>query len=346
MDNKFAWSVETVADYGYPMKIKSGAFYDEDGKVIAGIPADMYLSQQWWSGNSGSIIAGEQYKSIPKKMDIRWFSYSEDKFYSGTFNLDSEKLKSIFSKGLDCGDVKINSSYLKIALAPGGQLFLYLTSPNTELFGVYQAQEFTVIDFKKEMGYTIDETRMESFDAYVKKMPIQTQQEIANKNISMNIWKDISLRYPWKYTVEAKGWKSNFLSMQDENRGAEFVSGEDAWCRDTDYFTKATPKPVPTEIDGVFKTSAGRTFTIRIYPGNVDGLEPNKQTYEVQRAREQELVKLFKDFYKKTNNQEFEIHLKMDEYFKNGKVFLKKGTLEQEIPNTEVQIFDDTFGDE
>ena len=178
MENKFAWSVETVADYGYPMKIKSGAFYDEKGEVIAGIPADMFLSLQWWSGSSGAMVVGEQYRPVPNSMQIKWFSYAEDKFYEGTFQLNKEKISVLFKKGISCKDMQEDENFtdFKVAIAPGGQVFLYLNGYNALLVGAYQAQEIIVNDLKKEMGYTIDETRKESFEAYIKKMTIESKQ--------------------------------------------------------------------------------------------------------------------------------------------------------------------------
>lgn len=346
MNNKYEWLILTTADEGYPMEIKSGAFYDENGEDIAGIPGDMYLSSQWWNGDSGVMIVGDEFRSIPASMSIKWFSYAEDKFYKGTFKLDYEKLKSIFKKGLGCGKVKINSRYFKVSIAPKGQVFLYLISPNTELVGNFQATEYSVIDFKEEMHIQkhIEITRDSLLKLNIKNMPLQTQKEIANKKISTEIWKDINLKYPWKYSLEAEEFEHLTLTMQEEKKGVEYINGENAWCIDgTDYFLNPKPKPIPLEIDGSFKTSAGRTFTIRIYPGNVGGLEADKQEYAVRRAREQELVKLFKDFYEKIGKQDFDIHLRMDESFRTGKVFLKKGYVEQEIPNTEVQIFDETF---
>lgn len=121
------------------------------------------------------------------------------------------------------------------------------------------------------------------------------------------------------------------------------TSQEGSMVSEIDYLTKSSPKAIPLEIDGEFETSAGRKFTIRIYPGNVNGQEPQKQTYEIQRGREQELVKLFKDFYAKIGKKDFEIHLKLSPDFKTGKVYLKKGNLEQEIPKVQVDIFDMTF---
>ncbi|WP_228391712.1 MULTISPECIES: DUF2931 family protein [Chryseobacterium group] len=347
MSNKYEWLILTVADMGYPMEIRSGAFYDENGEDIAGIPIEKTLSSQWWSGDSGVVIAGEQFRPIPAKMSISWFSYAEDKFYEGTFILDKPKLESIFSKGLDCGNIDMVTRDFKIALAPGGQVFLYLTSPNTQLVGVYQAREYEVSDFKKEMRYPdyIDVTRSQVVNDFKKLMPLQTQQEIAEKRISMHIWKDINLRYPWKYTADLAEHNNLNLTLLSKDQGITFISGEDNWClKSTDYLTENSPKPIPLEIDGKFETPAGRKFTIRIYPGNVAGVEPQKQAYEIRRAREQELVKLFKDFYEKIGNKEFEIHLKISENFKVGKLYLKKGKIEQEVPNVQVDIFDLTFG--
>lgn len=62
------------------------------------------------------------------------------------------------------------------------------------------------------------------------------------------------------------------------------------------------------------------------------------------RQREQALVKQFKEFYKKIGEQSFEIHLRINEDYNEGKVFLKKGNIEEEIPNVEVRISDNTFG--
>ena len=343
-NEKYDWLVLTVADQGYPMDIRYGVFYNEKGENIADVPSNIPLSTQWWDGDSGVVITGEQYREIPTRMKIKWFSYAEDKFFEGDFNLDYDKISSLFKNGFECKDGTQNYHYIKVAIAPGGQVFLYLIGVNSTLVGKYTAREIFITDFIGEMRITTEDiTREISVRNRIRKMPLQTQKEIDESKIKTTIWDDINVKYPWKYTLEAQEFEHLPLTMQKERKGVNYLNGEKAWCTDTEHFTNTSPKAIPTEIDGVFKTSAGRTFTIRIYPGNVDSLEPNKQTYEVQRAREQELVKLFKDFYKKTNNQEFEIHLKMDKYFKNGKVFLKKGTLEQEIPNTEVQIFDDTF---
>ncbi|AZA89547.1 Uncharacterised protein [Chryseobacterium nakagawai] len=174
-------------------------------------------------------------------------------------------------------------------------------------------------------------------------MPLQTQQEISEKRINTQIWKDINLHYPWSYTFKVADFNNSF-DLKEKDIIVNYINGENARCiSEIDYLTKSSPKAIPLEIDGEFETSAGRKFTIRIYPGNVNGQEPQKQTYGVQRGREQELVKLFKDFYEKVGKKDFEIHLKLSPDFKTGKVYLKKDNMEQEIPKVQVDIFDMTF---
>lgn len=342
MNNKYEWLTLTTADMGYPMKIRYGYFYDNKNENIAGIPADMILQSQWWSGDSGVVIAGEQYRSVPFGMKIKWFSYAEDKFYEGDFKLDYEKLTKLFKEGLNCKESS-NYKYFKVSIAPGGQVFLYLLGGNSLLVGSYQAKEYVVNDFKAEMRYRVDETREEYLVDFVKKMPLQTQQEISEKRINTQIWKDINLHYPWSYTFKVADFNNSF-DLKEKDIIVNYINGENARCiSEIDYLTKSSPKAIPLEIDGEFETSAGRKFTIRIYPGNVNGQEPQKQTYEVQRGREQELVKLFKDFYEKVGKKDFEIHLKLSPDFKTGKVYLKKDNIEQEIPKVQVDIFDMTF---
>jgi len=100
MNNKYEWLIETGADGGYPMKILSGSFIYENGEE-EGIPGNMRLGlESWWlSSDSGTIISGDQFRPIPVKMELEWYSYAEDKFYTGSFPLDQKKLLEYFKKG-------------------------------------------------------------------------------------------------------------------------------------------------------------------------------------------------------------------------------------------------------
>ncbi|MGV0924693.1 DUF2931 family protein [Empedobacter tilapiae] len=344
MNGKYDWLTLTTADMGYPMEILYGDFYNEKDEPIASIPSNMELSSQWWSGDSGVMITGDEYKEIPARMKIRWFSYAEDKFYEGDFAVDKERITQLFDKGIEFSKPSSEYNYIKVAIATAGQVYLYLVGGNNVLVGTFVAKEVFVDDFKKEMGLPMhtEIKRDELIKIVLKNIPLQTQQEIAENRISTQIWKDINLHYPWQYTFEIED-DNRPLFIQKEKLGADFINNEDAWAVVPEFFTTTIPKAIPLEIDAKFKTKAGRKLIVRIYPGNVNGQEPQYQTYEVQRGREQELVKLFKEFYKEIGSQEFAVHLRISEDVKTAKVFLKKGNIEREIPNVEIQLFDTTF---
>ena len=334
MNDKYEWLVETGADKGYPMEILSGSFIYENGEE-AGIPGSMRLGLgSWWlSSDSGTIISGEQFRPVPVKMEIEWYSYAEDKFYTGSFQLDQQELLEYFRKGhTNCVKKEVedvNFDFL-IGLAPGGHVYLYLSGANIILIHNFKGQEVQVTDFKGVMRYNTDETREEIFKDFVSSMPLQTQQEIAEKRISTDIWDKLNQKYHWKLTWEMKDTPNYKLNA--DFIGSDFINAESMYCTPTYYFTNTDAKPVPYEMLSNLESPAGRAFTLYTYFGYVNGVEPAKQDYETHRKREQEMVKLFKDFSEKIDGKEFELHIEFDENLKNAKAYLKYDKIMQEIP--------------
>ena len=103
--------------------------------------------------------------------------------------------------------------------------------------------------------------------------------------------------------------------------------------------------PIYIEYESAIKNSY--EFTTRIYLTGVPEKEDmNYLPYEQMRAREQELIKLFSDFYEKIGRKEFEIYLKLDDMFVPKGLYLKHGEIEQKIPNVYIEAFNDTFDKE
>jgi len=342
MNDKYEWLVETGADKGYPMEILSGSFIYENGEEV-GIPSGMTLGLgSWWlSSNSGTIISGEQFRPIPVKMEIEWYSYAEDKFYTGSFQLDQQKLLEYFRKGhTHCVKKEVegvNFDFL-IGLAPGGQVYLYLSGANIILVHQFKGQEIQVSNFKEVMGFPahVEISKQEYVQEYIKDMPEQTQQEIVEKRISMDIWDKLNKKYHWKLTWEMKDTPSYKLNAKFV--GSDFINAESIYCTPTDYFINADAKPVPYEMLSNFESSAGRAFTLYTYFGYVNGVEPAKQDYDTHRKREQEMVRLFEDFSEKIGGKQFEFHIKFDENLKTAKAFLKYEKIEQEISFVEFEF--------
>src|SRR5690625_5873636 len=72
-----------------------------------------------------SHIVGPDLKPLPDKLHIKYFSYLEDQFYEGNFDLPYEKILFLFREGSKDKD---NTEYnrIMVGVAPGGSVAVWL----------------------------------------------------------------------------------------------------------------------------------------------------------------------------------------------------------------------------
>ena len=93
---EYRWQVTESAPKEYVMKIISGYFEAADG-YKKDIPSRAVLHKGWGTGRSW-IAAGREEMPLPKRMEITWFSYREDTFWHGAFDLPHERLQKLFQQ--------------------------------------------------------------------------------------------------------------------------------------------------------------------------------------------------------------------------------------------------------
>ena len=349
MNNNYEWLVLTAADDGYPMEIIYGELTDPIGRG-GNIPTGQLLRSRLF-GDAGMMIVGDEFRPLPHKMKIKWFSYAENKFFKGEFDLDHKYIEAIFEQEeyiyRDGGGIDF-----KVVPIPGGKVMLYLYGVNTFLLGIYQGEEYIVKDddaFHREMRLmkgTVagEDTRLEYVKFFQEELPKQTLNEINNNTIPTDIWDKISVKYPWRFTfhlVDRNDYPEKIVG--EEENLVVFINAEKRLkLNEVNYFITPEPKPIPIELATTFDAPGGR-YEFRVFPGNVGGKEFSVLPYEQYRKREQQLVKLFKEFYERIGKQPFDLHLEIDKKFENPKLYLKKDDIMQEIPNVEFELFNSTF---
>jgi hypothetical protein len=92
---KFEWLAETSGDVSCPVEIVYGKFIMSDGST-GFMPSGQYLNGSWGISR-GSMSVGEDRKKVPDSLKIVWFSYAENKFFEGHFELPQKKCMT-FSK--------------------------------------------------------------------------------------------------------------------------------------------------------------------------------------------------------------------------------------------------------
>ncbi len=194
---KFRLVAGPCAADGYWVTIQSGSFINSQGGGFP-VPSGHTLEGNW--GASGTVWAvGDEYQAVPERLQLRWFSYAEDKFYQGDFALPQENLYHLLKQGSWDLEKQKQVTYTEftVCVLPKGVAVVWLTGGNQVLVGRYQAHEIqpSAAEYKDYYGPAdrasmVRETRAE--------MPARVQAQIKAGTLSTKQWDNYLLTYPWQ----------------------------------------------------------------------------------------------------------------------------------------------------
>ncbi len=124
---KFEWQATESAPKNYPMKIVSGYLVYQDGSGSLYVPDKTRISHGWGRGVSSHVV-GDDLKPLPDTLSITFFSYTENQFYRGEFDLPYKKILTLFQTGFYSPNEEGQATYGKIivGVAPGGAVSVWL----------------------------------------------------------------------------------------------------------------------------------------------------------------------------------------------------------------------------
>lgn len=346
---KFEWSPEVSADVAYPMRVIFGSFALSDGNSVR-IPSGEFLQGDWRSSSS-SYAVGEERKKVPEKMVLRWFSYTENKFYLGDFELPQKKLYDLFKKdygtSFDPDGEEYKKSYytLMVGIAPKGMITLWIQgSVGPKEIGSYQAHEVLDEDWN---DFSKNPDRKSVMKSYYNDFLPFVQKEIDDNKVSNAYFKNRLKCYNYTIGTNNPDFKIhdfhiycvNGEVMEKSNAGLEFLTNT--------VNGKGVPSMMAIFIEDRFR----HKLEVRIWVDLLDGktTEENDHLQDPieERAFNNQLMDRFKTFFE--NNQNVELYIKFDKEIKksninkpvySGKVCLKSPTNEFEIPNSKVEVYD------
>lgn len=124
---KYRWDISESAPTEYVVQIIEGDFTTADG-YSKGIPTRVTLANGWGKGRS-SIASGPEEMAAPTAMSISWFSFREDTFYRGNFELPTGKIESLLGsprpKPYTYNEVP-GGTFI-VGIAPKGYVVVWLT---------------------------------------------------------------------------------------------------------------------------------------------------------------------------------------------------------------------------
>ena len=147
----------------YPVEVYRGDFYTEDDWVP--IP-NGGIVEAGWGDNGMNMSRGS---IIPTGFKITYFSYMENKFYSGDFKLPHDVIEKLFREGMISypSMVKVSFRAMIVGMAPSGMLVVWMKGDTKQIeIGRFQATETTMNweTFKRNTGYTREEFLRRTID--------------------------------------------------------------------------------------------------------------------------------------------------------------------------------------
>ena len=343
----FEWLAETSGDVSCPVEVIYGSFIMSDGST-GFIPSGQYLNGDWGITGSGTMSVGEDRKKVPDSLKIVWFSYAENKFFEGHFELPQKKMYDIFKKdyGYDImpdGTKNKNGFHtLTLGIASQGMVTLWMGGEGSIEIGTYQAKETFDIDWD---SFSKNPNRNEVVKDYQKDMPAFVQEEILNGKISNQYFKNRQQRYHYTIGTNKKDfaiidYRIGFINnevISKSTSGLEFLTNT------------ANGKGVPYDMTLFIKGPFYHNLEVRI---DVDLPDSKQAYYDLEtlpfRAFNNLLIERFKTFFEQ--NKDVQLYIKFDEKIVKsnikkpvycGKVYLKSPTAEMEIPNSRVEVYDE-----
>jgi len=345
----FEWDAETGADETAPMEIIYAEFIMSDGST-GFIPSGDYLNGDWGISGSGSMSVGEDHKKVPDSLRIVWFSYAENKFFKGHFQLPQKRMYDIFKKdygkykNADGTESKHKCTGYALGIAPQGMVTLWMDAVGSIEIGTYYAEETFDIDWN---SFSKNPNRGEVVKDYQIDMPLFVQKEIAQNKISNQYFKNRLQRY--HYTIGTNREDFKIIDYDVDFINNEVISKTNSGL---EFLTDTTNgKAVPEVIFMLIKGPFYHNLEVRIWVDLLDGKTTDQNDHLEdpleKRTFNNQLMAKFKTFFEQ--NKDVQLLIKFDDKIVKsninkpvycGKVYLKSPTQEMVIPNSRVEVYD------
>ena len=251
---KFDWLATESAPKNYPMEIVSGFFIAPDGYSLY-IPNEKTIHSGWGSMVSSHVV-GPDLKSLPSRLEIGFFSYTENVFYKGEFDLPYDTIVRLFNEGYYSSKEEGRTTYGRImaGVAPGGSVAVWLLGANkkTEVF-------FGKAEKTEDIPWTriIDNPEITRED-FVREEVEESISPEALKNLKQNgipfeLWDSYRVRYPWHPVVVADNPPPFVESIY------YFNGEEDSLRYPLDEATTSALRPIPQGVYYIWDNPDGDT---------------------------------------------------------------------------------------
>lgn len=253
---KYEWQASNSAPKGCPMKLVVGGFLlPDDGQQY--IPSA--ILHEGWGNSVSAHVVGDQYKAVPDGLTVTFYSYFEDKFYSGTFELPRERIAQRFAEGYRTRREKSgrgNFDVLVAGVAPGGTVAVWLEGiGRTEEVFFGKAREAVDIDWHDAMRMPERLDRKAEAEESIAEAAGQDDLVLwRRQHLDLNVWSTYRERYDVHPVIEG-------FDVPTSIELKYFNGEQEDWFLPEDEASKREKRPVPRFIN-IWMTSLGKELDL------------------------------------------------------------------------------------
>jgi len=251
--DKFEWLPSESAPEAYPVEIVRGVFVLADGNSVF-IPDGKLINNNWGEGYSTHLV-GSLAKALPVQLEISWFSYGENLFFSGRFTLPKEKIFSLFKKGVNDGQPgeRTPISQVVVGLLPRGRVSLWLAGGGT----VIEVAKFIAEPASIPWEQILDDDEI-TRETYIRQsledaMSPEMLVDFDAYGITDNAWVIYQKRYSWRFVMGSD--TVEFLSMR-----VNTFNGESEFIDFSEQSEKRDRRGIPKRLIVRWADSSGEAY--------------------------------------------------------------------------------------
>ncbi len=305
----FDWLATDSAPENHPMQIVRGDFVLSNGGSLY-IPDTRTLYKGWGAMESLHIV-GPDLKPLPTGIEITFFSYLEDVFYRGSFDLPHDKIIELFKNGYYSPKRRADTTYeyIMTGIAPGGAVAVWLAGTDrvTEVF--YDRAEKVDLPWSE-----ISENPGISREEFVRltieeSVGAGSLPKLDSENEVIDRWDKYRTTYRWQPLVDAVPSPALINAI-------DYFNGELDYLRyPLDEAIAAVSRPVPKRLTYIWRNSKNNSYWVKYYFDETeifaafDELAPDGQTALQLELKVEELTGGGRTISSLLRNQERVIHL-------------------------------------
>jgi len=242
---EFKWHATDSAPKHYPMEIRQGTFLYHDKSGGLYIPTGATLRSGWGEMVSDHVT-GPAKKPLPDALDVYFFSYAENQFYHGKFDLPYDKILELFRAGVEERPERPIYNGIMVGVAPGGAVSVWVKGRRTTEVFFGQAEK---VGIEPSAGFDLPFDSKIEADAFAKQVLIDTLspgelESLKKYGIPFGTWSRYRNLYKWVPAYK-DGKKSS-----DEKMVTTYLNGE--WNFMPTLLSEEvanTPRPLPRHLE-------------------------------------------------------------------------------------------------